>query len=90
MEHDDIVGAGYDGQGYGTGAAHGQSNPRYEAYQQAASQVSNDSKYDSVAACYMDGGPSIKDIPWSGTDQEEMDAFVSEGTLPFPCLDPFS
>ena len=79
MEHDDLVGAGYDGQGYGTGAAPGQANPEYDAYQQAGSQVLDGSKYDSVAPCYTDGVPSIKDIPWSGTEEEEMEAFVSEG-----------
>lgn len=78
-EHDDIVGAGYDGRGYGTGAARGQANPSYDRYQQAGSQISDDSKYDSVSSCYMDGGPSIKDIPWSGSEEAEMDAFVSEG-----------
>jgi phospholipase D1/2 len=81
MEHDDLVGAGYDGQGYGTGAAPGQANPEYDAYQQAGSQVLDESKYDSVAPCYTDGVPSIKDIPWSGTEEEEMEAFVSEGEL---------
>jgi phospholipase D1/2 len=79
MQHDDIVGAGYDGKGYGTGAAPGQAK-EYDAYQQAASQVLDGSKYDSVATSYMDGGTAINDIPWAGTDEEEMNAFVSEGT----------
>lgn len=81
MEHDDIVGAGYDGRGYGTGAAAGQANEDYDRYQQAGSQIADDSKYDTVSSCYMDGGPSIKDIPWSGSEEAEMDAFVSEGKL---------
>ncbi|RDL38671.1 putative phospholipase D1 [Venustampulla echinocandica] len=76
-EHDDIVGAGYDGKGEETGALPGQPNPEYDSYQQAASQVEN-TKYDSVCECYMDGGPSLKDIPWSGSEEAEMDAFVSE------------
>jgi len=78
MQHDDIVGAGYDGRGYGTGAAAGQANDEYDRYQQAGLKITDDSKYDSVSACYMDGGPSIKDIPWSGSAEAEMDAFVSE------------
>ena len=82
MQHDDIVGAGYDGKGYGTGAASGQVNPEYDAYQQAGSQIEDHSKYDSVSSCYMDGGPSIKDIPWSGSEEAEMEAFVSEGKFP--------
>ncbi|KAG4442024.1 hypothetical protein IFR05_002492 [Cadophora sp. M221] len=77
-EHDDIVGAGYDGQGEGTGAYYGRSNPAYEQYQEAGSQVADGSKYDSVSACYMDYGPSIKDIPWSGSEEAEFNAYVSE------------
>jgi phospholipase D1/2 len=87
MEHDDIVGAGYDGKGYGTGAAPGQANEDYDRYQQAASHIKDDSKYDSVASCYMDGGPSIKDIPWSGSEEAEMDAFVSEGKFNHPSFE---
>ncbi|KAH6665713.1 hypothetical protein B0J14DRAFT_643518 [Halenospora varia] len=76
-EHDDMVGAGYDGRGYQTGAREGQYNREYDQYQQAASQ-SQDSQFDTVSACYMEGGPSITDIPFSGSEEEEMDAFVSE------------
>jgi phospholipase D1/2 len=85
-EHDDIVGAGYDGRGEGTGAVAGQANPDYDAYQQAGSQVEDKSKYDSVSAAYMENGPSIKHIPWSGSEEAEMDAFVSEGSSPIPSL----
>lgn len=76
-EHDDIVGAGYDGEGEGTGAVWGKRNQKYEDYQDAASKAP-ESKYDTVSACYMDGGPSIKDIPYSGSEEAEMNAFVSE------------
>jgi phospholipase D1/2 len=78
-EHDDIVGAGYDGRGEGTGAYYGRENRNYERYQQAASQVTDDSKFDSVSACYMENGPSVQNIPWSGSEEAEMDAYVSEG-----------
>lgn len=81
-EHDDIVGAGYDGRGEGTGAQYGQPNREYDRYQQAASQV-EDTRFDTVSSCYMDGGPSIKDVPWSGSEEAELDAFVSEGKNPF-------
>jgi phospholipase D1/2 len=80
-EHDDMVGAGYDGLGEGTGAQYGQPNQDYDRYQQAASGV-DDSAFDSVSSCYMDGGPSIRDIPWSGSEESEMEAFVSEGMSP--------
>lgn len=79
QEHDDIVGAGFDGRGEGTGAYYGRSNPQYEQYQEAGTHIMDGSKYDSVSVCYMDYGPSIKDIPWSGTEEAEFDAFVSEG-----------
>lgn len=79
-EHDDLVGAGYDGAGEGTGAMYDQQAPSYDKYQQAGTQVSDGSQYDTVSSCYMDGGPSIKDIPWSGSEEDEFNAFVSEGT----------
>jgi phospholipase D1/2 len=77
-EHDDIVGAGYDGRGEETGAVAGQPNREYDRYQEAGSRV-EESRFDSVSACYMDGGPSIKDIPWFGSEEAEFDAYVSEG-----------
>lgn len=79
-EHDDIVGAGYDGRGEGTRAAPGQQNERYDRYQQAAFNADKPggSKYDSVSNCYMDNEPSIKEIPWAGTPESEIDSFVSE------------
>ncbi|KAI6717349.1 hypothetical protein JHW43_000005 [Diplocarpon mali] len=77
-EHDDMVGAGYDGRGEGTGAYYGRSNPAYEQYQDAGAQVNDGSKFDSVSLCYMDNGPSIEDIPWSGTEEAEFDAYISE------------
>jgi phospholipase D1/2 len=78
-EHDDIVGAGYDGRGEQTGANASQTNPGYDAYQQAGSKISDESKYDTICEVYMDGGPTLQEIPWSGTKESEMDAFVSEG-----------
>lgn len=79
-EHDDVVGAGYGGKGFGTGAVEGKVNANLDGYQQAASKMpSNDgTKYDTVSECYMENGPSIKDIPWLGSEEDEMNAFVSE------------
>jgi phospholipase D1/2 len=76
-EHDDIVGAGYDGRGEETGASAGQKNDAYDRYQAAASKA-EPSQFDTVSQCYMDNGKSIKDIPWYGSADSEMDAFVSE------------
>lgn len=85
-EHDDIVGAGYNGAGEGTGAGPGRSNSQYNRYQQAGAQISDPSKYDSISEAYMDSGPSLAEIPWSGSPEAELDAFVSEGTSPFSFL----
>jgi phospholipase D1/2 len=84
-EHDDLVGAGFDGRGYdgygeNTDAKPGQSNSQYDRYQQAASNVrgSDSGKYDTVASCYMLNGPSLTSIPWVPGNTDEIDAFVSE------------
>ncbi|KAH8588831.1 hypothetical protein B0O99DRAFT_524292 [Bisporella sp. PMI_857] len=76
-EHDDIVGAGYNGEGEGTGATRYQHNQQYEAYEAAGSRREG-SKFDTVSGCYMEGGPSIKEVPWSGSHEDEINAFVSE------------
>lgn len=76
-EHDDIVGAGYDGRGEETGAKEGAENKQYQRYQKAASKTGG-SKYDSVSQCYMLNGPEIGSIPWSDGHKAEIDAFVSE------------
>jgi phospholipase D1/2 len=80
MEHDDIVGAGFGGAGYGTGAVEGQRNAKLDGYQEAASKVLSKygTEYDTVSQCYMQDGPSIKDIPWVGSEEDEINAFVSE------------
>lgn len=50
---------------------------QYERYQQEARKV-EDKTLDTVSACYMDGGPSIVDIPWDGNPEDEINAFVTE------------
>ncbi|OLN97400.1 Phospholipase D1-like protein 1 [Colletotrichum chlorophyti] len=76
-EHDDVVGAGYGYRGEGTGASWGRENTQYEAYQQAASRLP-DETWDTVSACYMDAGPDLHSVPWHGEPSDEMNAFVSE------------
>ena len=76
-EHDDLVGAGYDGAGEETDVSEGQENTAYAKYQQAAKKA-EPSQYDTVSACYMDSGLSVKDVPWYGSKESEIDAFVSE------------
>jgi phospholipase D1/2 len=83
-QHDDVVGAGYGGQGEGTGGSKFNPGPQYQQYQQAAQQVSpgrttGSGRWDSVSECYMLGGEDIRNVPWDhGGDLSEIDAFVSE------------
>lgn len=84
-EHDDLVGAGYDGRGYGgygenTDAKPGQPSSQYDRYQLAASNAprSYGNEYDTVASSYMLNGPPLTSIPWSQGNIDEIDAFVSE------------
>lgn len=70
QEHDNY----YGGSG---GAYSGRYGDNYERYQRAAERIS-DNSLDSVAACYMENGPDLASIPWEGSEEEEIDAFVSE------------
>lgn len=70
-EFDDRVERETDDQGGPSG------QDDYDAYQSAASRQS-DTSWDSVADCYMHGGPDIRSAPWTGPPGSELDAFVSE------------
>ncbi|KAI1102375.1 phospholipase D/nuclease [Jackrogersella minutella] len=72
-EYDDRAG----GYPYGGGNEDGEYDGSYDRYQSAASRV-DDSTWDTVSSCYMLGGPDIRDAPWDGSEEEELDAFVSE------------
>ena len=74
-QFDDTVESGYDG--YGRQETHGELGDQYQRYQDAASRV-NDQTWDSVAACYMHQGPDIRNVPWQGSPESEINAFVSE------------
>ncbi|KAL8298553.1 hypothetical protein RB600_003195 [Gaeumannomyces tritici] len=74
-EFDDAVESGYDG--YGREATEGRYGDQYRRYQEAAGRT-HDSSWDTVSACYMDSGPDLHSIPWSGSPESELDAFVSE------------
>lgn len=74
-EHDDLVGAGYGTRGYGTGGV----GDAYRRYQEAAAKYPvRDETPDTVVSCYMHGGPDIRSVPWHGSPESELDAFVSE------------
>lgn len=49
----------------------------YKRYQYAAAQQ-EDSTWDTVSSCYMEGGKDIREVPWNGSPEAEMDAFISE------------
>lgn len=81
-QHDlNAVGQG----GYGPGAARtafDTSVPFQQQYQQAAHQVSTakstSSRWDTVSECYMLHGEDIRNVPWEGPSEAEIDAFVTE------------
>jgi phospholipase D1/2 len=55
----------------------------YDRYQQEAVKVGGrqglgDGRWDTVSECYMLGGEDIRNVPWEGSADAEMDAFVSE------------
>ncbi|XP_014560613.1 hypothetical protein COCVIDRAFT_34248 [Bipolaris victoriae FI3] len=55
----------------------------YDRYQQEAMKVGGrqglgDGRWDTVSECYMLGGEDIRNVPWEGSPDAEMDAFVSE------------
>lgn len=56
----------------------------FQQYQQAAQQHNQGNKpagsaqWDSVSSCYMLGGQDIRNVPWDGHPDAEIDAFVSE------------
>lgn len=79
--HDQRYGQVIDGQQYGNEYSDRRHNDEaFDRYQQAAQEVHGHqpSRWDSVAECYMLGGEDIRNVPWDGDAQSEMDAFVSE------------
>jgi phospholipase D1/2 len=50
---------------------------QYRRYQEAASHIS-DQTWDSISACYMQSGPDLRSVPWTGSAEDELNAFVSE------------
>ena len=64
-------------QRYEEDAYRGHTDSQYRQYQEAA-RHHPDSTWDTISACYMDAGPDLNRLPWSGTPESELDAFVSE------------
>ncbi|KAK3115484.1 hypothetical protein LTR53_005141 [Teratosphaeriaceae sp. CCFEE 6253] len=79
--HDQQYGQAADSQQYGRQYQDSSGNANaFNRYQQAAQEVQGQgaSRWDSVAECYMLGGEDIRNVPWNGDAQSEMDAYVSE------------
>lgn len=78
-EHDDKVGAGYNGYGEETGVGPDTESPQCDRYQQGAQDTDNgDGTFDTVCETYMHNGTPLADIPWKEGNVSEIDAFVSE------------
>ncbi|PNS19358.1 Phospholipase D1 [Sphaceloma murrayae] len=60
-----------------------QQDSNYQQFQDAAKNLGPhgglaSGQYDTISSAYMLNQPSILDIPWSGSPESEIDAFVSE------------
>ncbi|KAF8535067.1 hypothetical protein BDD12DRAFT_754061, partial [Trichophaea hybrida] len=77
--HDEAVGGGVGYGQYGTGA-YGSAirGDEYERYQRYAPKLGSGGQWDSVAKCVMLGGGDIRQVPWDGNPDQEIEAFVSE------------
>lgn len=72
--YDDTVETGVDGyKPYGDARL----GDQYRRYEDATKNV-DDLKWDTISACYMDAGPDLSSIPWNGSPESEIDAFVTE------------
>lgn len=66
--------------GYGDKPQYQGQNPLGQ-YQAAAQQVGGpmgSGRWDSVAECYMLNGEDIRNVPWEGSPEAEIDSFVTE------------
>lgn len=74
-------GVSYDQARQGYDQQHNEGPPvrseAYSRYQYAAGQQ-EDNTWDTVSSCYMEGGTDIRQVPWNGSPEAEMDAFISE------------
>lgn len=71
--------------GYGPAAARSafDTTAPFQQYQQAAHQApdsksASSGRWDSVSECYMLNGGDIRNVPWEGPAESEIDAFVTE------------
>ncbi|PWY88921.1 phospholipase D/nuclease [Aspergillus heteromorphus CBS 117.55] len=78
----DVATGGAGGYGPNAPRAAFDTTAPFQQYQQAAQQVgggkSAPGKWDSVSSCYMLNGEDIRNVPWEGAPEAEIDAFVTE------------
>ncbi|KAH8429511.1 uncharacterized protein LDX57_007173 [Aspergillus melleus] len=78
----DVTVAGQGGYGPGAPRAAFDTSAPFQQYQQAARDVgvakSGSGRWDSVSECYMLHGPDLRNVPWDGPAEAEIDAFVTE------------
>lgn len=55
-----------------------QVNDQCDRYRQSACQTNGQGNLDSISSCYMDSSVSVTQVPWSGSPEAEIRAFVSE------------
>ncbi|KAK1752128.1 hypothetical protein QBC47DRAFT_306240 [Echria macrotheca] len=76
-DFDNEYARGSDGYRPNDSSYSGGPDSQYHRYQEAASHH-KDLTRDSVAACYMDSGLDLRSVPWDGSPDSELNAFVSE------------
>ncbi|RJE18558.1 Phospholipase [Aspergillus sclerotialis] len=80
-KHHDMTTAGPGGYGPGGSQSVFDTTAPFQQYQQAAhpgSDSKTPGRWDSVSECYMLNGKDIRNVPWEGSSEAEIDAFVSE------------
>jgi len=80
MHNEQASGGSY---GYGASQTAFDTQAPFQGYQQATQQISGSKlsasgRWDSVSECYMLNGEDIRNVPWEGPSEAEVDAFVSE------------
>lgn len=75
-------GRGRGGRGGGQGREEAQSREETHGQEERPGRqeahTAGGKTWDSVASCYMLNGEDIRNVPWDGDAQSEIDAFVSE------------
>lgn len=82
-EQYDVQTAGPSGYASHTPRSAFDTSVPFQQYQQTAHNLpgaksAGSGRWDSVSSCYMLGGEDIRNVPWDGHPDAEIDAFVSE------------